>query len=309
MKWRSESASVCADVGQNVQCKRKRKARDFYGTFVEDTVAEEEIDKALSLCQKYAYYMPQHMGGKKRSKRIAQQIKKAMHLGIELLDKLPLQQMEDEMYLPLQQLQQTTVDQTTTAAPNAAPNNVAPERQLLRPLNQCKPAKKRRFIQFVYEMMGCPPEFFPDMTPCWDGKYGVINKIRGLLGLHNSRSRLRIRSVLEFIQECLDQGLSEFDAGVKRHGHNSGRKHKLTEEDNRTVAKCLRLDLGLEMTHTIVNHKRGDDNEVSLSTIRRSAHTAFGGKCHNRATKKTGSRDVDSPWTNGHKQFGLQLQL
>ena len=62
------------------------------------------------------------------------------------------------------------------------------------------------------------------------------------------------------------------------------------------------------MTHMIVNHKLGANNEVSLSTVRRSAKQVFGGKCHNRATKKTGSRDINSPWANARLAFALQLQ-
>ena len=62
------------------------------------------------------------------------------------------------------------------------------------------------------------------------------------------------------------------------------------------------------MATTIVNHKRGVGAEKCTSTVRRSAHKAFGGKCHNRSTKKPGSKDEDSPWCQGRFHFGLQLQ-
>ena len=88
------------------------------------------------------------------------------------------------------------------------------------PALQCKPSKRRRHIQFVFEMMGCPPEYFPDGSTCWEGDNGVINKIRDVLGLkkspggsRKSRARQQIRTVLSYIQDCMDQGMSDFDAG------------------------------------------------------------------------------------------------
>ena len=81
----------------------------------------------------------------------------------------------------------------------------------------------------------------------------------------------------------------------------------MSDEENNLVAKCLKQDFGLEMTTSIINHKR-EENKVSISTIRRSAHDTFGGRCHNRATKKTGCRDVESAWARARYQFGLQLQ-
>lgn len=89
---------------------------------------------------------------------------------------------------------------------------------------------------------------------------------------------------------------------------NSGRKRKLSAALNNTVANCLRENFGLELTAAIVNHKLGEGNEVSLSSVRRSAKQVFGGRCHNRATKKTGCRDAESAWCIGRYHLGLQLQ-
>ena len=74
------------------------------------------------------------------------------------------------------------------------------------------------------------------------------------------------------------------------------------------MAKALHFGFGIEMATTIVNHNRGVGAEVCPSTVRRSAHKAFGGKCHNRVTKKTGSKDEYSPWCQGRFHFALQLQ-
>ena len=95
---------------------------------------------------------------------------------------------------------------------------------------------------------------------------------------------------------------------MKQGAHNSGRKRKMSVGLDKITATCLRGNFGLEMTTCIVNHKLGSGNEVSLSTVRRSAKQIFGGKCHNRATKKTGCRDPDSPWCIGRFHMGLQLQ-
>ena len=307
--------------------KRKSRKRQFYGEYVSPT----EVDVAIedSLYDRYAYFMPQHMGGKRRSERIAQQLKEYISMAEDLLYSLPLPKFEEfktlvsRPYDPGRQLQlqpapaqqpeniqpvntrPTNTQPAPTQPANAQPAPAQPDSPIT---EYTIPAKKRRFVQFVYEMMGCPPELFPDGTDCWDGKFGVINKIKNFLGLHNSRSRQQIRSVLKYIQDCLDQGILNFDAGKKRNAHKSGRKRKLTDSESRLVAKCLRQDFGLEMSTAIINHKLGDGNEVSLSTVRHSAKTVFGGKCHNRATKKTGNRDVNSPWCQGRFAFGLQLQ-
>ena len=63
---------------------------------------------------------------------------------------------------------------------------------------------------------------------------------------------------------------------------------------------------GLEMTHSIISQKLAP-RKVSMETVRRSAKRAYGGWCHNRGTKKTGSKDKDGKWAKGRLAFGLQL--
>ena len=130
-------------------------------------------------------------------------------------------------------------------------------------------------------------EFLPGGDPCWDGADGIINKIRDILNLHNSRSRAQIRRVLTLVRDAFEEGNVNIDAGVKLNAKNSGRKRKLNEDQDCVVAKALHFGFEIEMATMIVNHKRGVGAEVCPSTVRRSAHKAFGGKCHNRATKKT----------------------
>ena len=73
-----------------------------------------------------------------------------------------------------------------------------------------------------------------------------------------------------------------------------------------TVVRCLQRGYGLEMTHSIISQKL-TPVKVSMETVRRSAKRAYSGRCKNRSTKKTGSKDKDSKWAVARK--GLTLQL
>ena len=84
------------------------------------------------------------------------------------------------------------------------------------------PAKTRRFIQFCYEMLGRPPEFLPGGDPCWDGADGIINKIRDILNLHNSRSRAQIRRVLALVRDAFEE------ANIRKTQKSCFRSHQQT---------------------------------------------------------------------------------
>ena len=61
------------------------KGKENRGTFMAISQIPLKLTNAIevsSLCSaKYEYYMPQHMGGKRRSARIAEQIKKVIRMG------------------------------------------------------------------------------------------------------------------------------------------------------------------------------------------------------------------------------------
>ena len=234
--------------------------RDFYVDYADSTYVDDYISGAAY--DKYAYYLPQHMGGTRRSKRFIQnEILRLIDMGEEAVSEISLR----SSVLRLQRLQdslfgrndkscdgaatsdtvlhnfvttttQNTVTQQNTAEPTQTqsvptPEPAQPQQQIQLPQpaaaapaqqqevhtpptpDEFKPSKRRRYIQFIFEMMGCPPEHFPDGTKCWDGPDGIINKIRDLLGLRNTRARQQIRNVLSYIQDCMDQGISDFDAG------------------------------------------------------------------------------------------------
>ena len=306
--------------------RRRSRARQFYAKFASPSKIDESFEEFDR--QKYAWHMPQHMGGLRRSQRqiCTQEIKRVANLACELMGDLPFAKLCTSL---LHRQRATTTNDspvviTTNVNDSVATTDDSPEpvtvptarpapttEQLVQPRTPTtarKPSKKRRFIQFCYEMMGTPPEFYPDETPCWEGKHGIINRIRKILGLNNSRSRERIRNVLTYVRDQFAIGNVDVDAGIKLNAKNSGRKRKLSKVHDRCVAKSLAMGFGLEMTTAIVNHKLGAGNEVCLSTVRTSAKKVFGGKCHNRAKKKTGNRDPDSPWAIGRLAMALQLQ-
>ena len=82
------------------------------------------------------------------------------------------------------------------------------------------------------------------------------------------------------------------------------------ECDHKLIAKSLDRGLGLQLTHSLVNHHRAKNEleKVTYQTVWRSARSFYGGICHNRPNKKTGSKDVDSTWAKARHAIGLQLQ-
>ena len=72
------------------------------------------------------------------------------------------------------------------------------------------------------------------------------------------------------------------------------------------MVRCLQRDYGLEMTHQIISQKIAP-KVISMESVRLSAKRKYSGKCHNRGTKKTGSKDKTSKWAIARKGLALQL--
>jgi hypothetical protein len=68
--------------------------------------------------------------------------------------------------------------------------------------------------------------------------------------------------------------------------------------------------MGLEMTTAIINEERYRAGllGVGKTTVSRCAKREFGGRCHNRQTEKTGSKDVESTWAKARLALAIQLQ-
>ena len=191
----------------------------------------------------------------------------------------------------------TTVDSVVPASPDTL-------------LSQ---ASKRRLIQITFELLGSPDRIGQGGEDQWSGHDGIINVIRDFIGLKSHRAREQILSVITYVTKCQDAGEQVIDAGKKAGAKNSDRHSKLNDGEHRAVAKCLRDGFGTQMTRAIVNKARENReghvaSKVSISTILRSAKNKFGGSCHNRRTKKTGSKDVNSIWCVSRHAFALQLQ-
>ena len=237
---------------------------------------------------------------------------------VDMMSKFPLGSLLDKRF------PKTTPVTTTPARPRSEPCNATPQAQVVvtrvespvaalrtvvidltsvtasceRP--KTTPAKRRRQVQFAYELLGTPPEFVTVQGEDvafnqWDGKNGVINVIAAYLLLpKGGRTRATIRKVLQFVQGKLDDGddLKDIDAGPKEGAHRSGRKRKMTPELDVMAAKCLQRGYGLEMTTSIIAQKLAPV-EISAECVRRSAKKVYSGKCHNRATTKNWQQRQD----------------
>ena len=284
---------------------------------------------------RYAYAVPLHMGGRRRSSRvIREELIEEQGTIVDLMRKFPLGSLITKRFpkpavSPVTTTRARPVSEQSNATPTAPVIVVIPQQQHVaqptphRPVTAARaaiprpkttPAKRRRQIQFAYELLGTPPEWVTpqgggERVNQWDGKSGIIRLISDyLLWSSTWRTREQIKRVLQDVQTKLDAGhdLSDIDCGPKAGAHRSGRKRKLTPEQETLVAKCLQRDYGLEMTHQIICQKIAPAT-VSIETVRQSAKRVYGGKCHNRATKKTGSKDKSGKWARARLDFGLQL--
>ena len=109
------------------------------------------------------------------------------------------------------------IDTTATTRPPAAAEptaETAPSRRKTVD-NILGRKKKRRLIQLVYEILGCPEEFYPNGVSRWEGKTGTIAVIHEYLGLQSGRARKQIRDVLRYVRDKTIQGEEDIDAGVR----------------------------------------------------------------------------------------------
>ena len=175
------------------------------------------------------YILPKHMGGKRKSSRLA--------LKAEIIEIksciLALQELEDLLQPPPPQQ-----PETAPPVPAVLPNPVAGP--AVDPTPEWSHFKRRRMIQCCYELRGAPHEITADGSSCWEGKHGLINSIHKVLHLGQSwRVRLIIRQVMQFVRDALDAGEDHIDAGPKRGRRNSGRKRKLHDTHDRYLLSCV----------------------------------------------------------------------
>ena len=203
----------------------------------------------------YAYALPLHMGGRRRSSRVIQQeMMEDQNKIVNLMRKFPLGSLFQGWTAkrsPATTSQKTTTratPQSQTCNPTIVPQQQAGVRSVTRPLKPAStrlqmpdaavasttattdrpkltPAKRRRQIQFAYELLGTPPEWITPQAATepinqWKGKDGVIRLISDyLLWSKTWRTTQMIRRVLEFVQSKLEAGddLNDIAAGVSSY--------------------------------------------------------------------------------------------
>ncbi len=296
-----DAAAASTDLGP-----RKRQAREFYADFATDSQVnnlDERLENDIAFV--YPWCPPAHMGGSRRSPRLA------LQQMLEVQWKKTREKMKER---PLHSIIQKR--KRFGRAP-AQPAQVAPAQPAL-PVQPAESSidsllsqsSKRRLIQIAFELLGAPTELNAEGDNQWDSANGVVNTIRDFLGLQSHRARAQIDEVLRYIMRCKDTGETSgnIDAGRKLGACNSGRRPKLTELDDRNVARCLHEGLGCQLTWAIINNGKAPADKVHISSVKRSAKRAFSGECHNRRTKKTGNKDPTSIWCVCRHEFSLQLQ-
>ena len=91
----------------------------------------------------------------------------------------------------------------------------------------------------MFELLGSPTELNDEGDNQWEGANGAVNTIRDFLGLQSHRARTQIYEVIRYVMACVDNGEQNIDAGKNLGASNSGRRTKLTNDDNLRIAKCL----------------------------------------------------------------------
>ena len=279
---------------------------------------DEQLDNQLDL--QYEYHLPLHMGGTRRSLRNRDKVieyEKDMDdlcnvfSGDVFLDDVleewnegcAASEVADEEVEA-----ETTLDhqchQMRTVVAGLTPKSDVE-------FIDCKPTKLWGMVQIVFQMLGSPAEFDEHDQSRWEGNSGVINTIRDYLFLGRGwRRRRTIRRVLEYVRSEIDSGVDVKDIDVvNMRKKSTGRPRKLNDTLDRVVAKSLSKGFGMQLTASVVNKKADlmGTEKVHISSVYRSARKVFGGSCHNRPLKKTGSKDVDSVWCIARLAFALQL--
>ena len=258
-------AKSLIDQQQTLPCKRSRTQTSTSPDFVTGDRLEKIDEMLIQPDLTYAYSLPLHMGGKRRT--IRKELLEEQATIVDMMRKFPLgslikkrfpntttsasatattrarpvSQQSNATSTPQASVTITTITPThvvvnsqTPAATPATTTTVTVAREVPKP----SPAKRRRQIQFAYELLGTPPEL---VTPQgggepinqWSGKDGVIQLIADyLLWAQTWRTKAMIKRVLQFMQEKIENGhdLANIDAGVKIGAHRSGRKKILTPE-------------------------------------------------------------------------------
>ena len=217
LRQNNSSAEVPArhSAAKIKQKKRIPKKRTFFSTFA----SEAEVDSALNSTEKVQWHLPLHLGGTRRGTRLRNSIStesaiKSILLSIPLnklrilRDDIDMPELDDVTDSESDEDEPATavvldsatevVDEPDPAATPAAPAAPAAHATRVKRTtidNILGRKKKRRLIQLTYEILGCPPETYPNGVSRWEGKSGTISVIHEYLGLESGRVRAQIRAM------------------------------------------------------------------------------------------------------------------
>ena len=198
---------ACHTSEKSKQNKRIPRKRDFYATYA----SAAAVDSALEFQEKVKvqWHLPLHLGGTRRGTRLRNSISTESAIKSMLLSR-PLSKLK---ILRDQEVSDGEAEPEAAEAAEAAEASPAPAKRVTID-NILGRKKKRRLIQLTYEILGCPPENYPNGVSRWEGKAGTISVIREYLGLESGRARTQIRDVLRYVSDQRDAGASDIDAGV-----------------------------------------------------------------------------------------------
>jgi hypothetical protein len=171
--------------------RRDRPLFEVYATCEE--VAELDAYLFDETQSKVEWKVPLHLGGSRRSQRLRQTI---------TAESVVKTMMVEKRLGELFQVVASPADFESGIKPASVDDALGSK-------------KKRRLIQFAYELLGTPPEHYPNGVSRWEGKSGVINVIRDYLCLQSHRARKQIRAVLQYVHTNMEAGAKLIDAGVR----------------------------------------------------------------------------------------------
>lgn len=172
-----------------------------WGSFFHDFL--REVDEV-----KVPWHLPIQNGGTRRGRcRLKKAITREAHIKSFMLTS-PIVSIVQKN-LTTRSPAQPTIDLTESPPPTQSAQSPPPTIDSL-----ISRKSKRRLIQIAYELLGSPPEFYPNGVSRWDGDNGVIEVIKKFLKLQSHRAKYQVRDVLSFVQRKLQAGTQDIDAGV-----------------------------------------------------------------------------------------------
>jgi hypothetical protein len=197
--------------------------------------------------------------------------------------------------------------ESSTPSPSGTLETPSQAAAAISPAVKMERKKIKRWIQYTFEGMGMPSRLKGTGVDQWMGKGGVVAAIIAHLDI--TMQAKHVVKVLERTYDAFLEGkLATFDAGVHTF---KKKKLRMNDQEVQLALKCVRDNLGLDLTTKRVNTYRkrtrgANDKGVARETVRMSMER-WGALCHNRQTRKTGDRSLTSTWAMFRHRFAIQV--